>query len=276
MTNKLLTNGDTDNKSVVIQEKRNLNFNRVTYYRKRQIGPESLIEDALLYVIPNILASTDHPFWIAAYLPIGAGLPDYTVAAYKKEIFKIVGVKNVSTSLLAYLHSVSNVSASTIATRLNMSIDETRSILDEFVSADVVSTNGNLFYLSKVWRTILPDVFTIEAKVNNWKNAIEQAKRNQLFSHRSFVALPNKIAKKVCFNNRVKERGIGVIGVGKAGEATILRKAKKNTPKVWMYYFAIAIHVAKRIGCENNSFSCFGRNRKRKISASYNNKCFKA
>lgn len=246
--NNILTNLHNDYKQIVAQEYQYRYITeKVTYYRSRQPGPEALIEDALLEEIPNILSSNAHPFWIAAYLTIGAGLPDYTVAAFKSEIFKIADVDQVSTDLLAYLRSVSHARADTIANRLCQSLDETMTTLIELVTAGVVVENGKTFRLSKTWHSILPDVFTIEAKVVNWQNAIEQAIRNQLFSHRSFIALPTKTAQKASFNsNKVKEFGIGVIGVSEDGSVSILRQARRTNPKVWTYYFKVALQVVKK------------------------------
>ncbi len=245
--NNVLTGLHNDYKQIVAQEYQcSCITDEVTYYRSRQPGPEALIEDALLEEIPNILSSNAHPFWVAAYLPIGAGLPDYTVAAFKSEIFKIADVDQVSTDLLAYLRSVSHARADTIATRLCLSLDETMKTLIELVTAGVVESSEKTFRLSKTWHSILPDVFTIEAKVVNWKNAIEQATRNKLFSHRSFIALPTETAQRARINNKVKEFGIGVIGVSKDGSAFILRQARRTSPKIWTYYFQIALQVVKK------------------------------
>lgn len=246
--NNILAILHDDYKQIIAQEYQyKCTTEEVTYYRTRQLGPEALIEDALLKKIPNILISDIHPFWVAAYLTIGAGSPDYTVAAFNSEIFKIADVDQVSTDLLAYLRSVSHARADTIANRLSQPFDETMTTLIELVTAGVVVANGKTFSLSKTWYSILPDVFTIEAKVVNWQNAIEQAIRNQLFSHRSFIALPTKMAQRASINsNRAKEFGIGVIGVDEVGNVSILRQARRTNPKIWTYYYKVALQVVKK------------------------------
>ena len=63
----------------------------------------------------------------------------------------------------------------------------------------------------EICRDILPEVTAIEVKVDNWQRALSQALRNRTFAHRSFIALPVKVAARVRRAPALLQSGIGVI-----------------------------------------------------------------
>ena len=97
--------------------------------------------------------------------------------------------------------------------------------LTALINAKVVSESPEGFSLEPAWRTILPEVVSIEAKVSNWRKAVSQAARNQLFSHRSFVALPTNVATRASTDEHVAREGIGVLAVAQDGSVTVVRSA---------------------------------------------------
>jgi hypothetical protein len=95
------------------------------------------------------------------------------------------------------------------------------------------------------WRQILPEVVTIEAKVADWQSALQQAIRNRIFGHRSFVALPDSVAKRMDAEPGFSKHGVGILAVGDNGEVHVHREARKSNPNVWSYYFHLAAIAAK-------------------------------
>jgi hypothetical protein len=54
-------------------------------------------------------------------------------------------------------------------------------------------------------------LIAFEAKLNNWKSALQQAYRNTCFAHRSFVLLPKAIAfTALGFIGEFEKRGVGL------------------------------------------------------------------
>ncbi len=81
-------------------------------------------------------------------------------------------------------------------------------------------------YISTVKKTI-----AIEAKLHNWKRALNQAYRYKWFSNKSFVCLPSNTVKPA-FNNieLFKKMGVGLIEVCKDKGIKILYNPKSTRP----------------------------------------------
>jgi hypothetical protein len=117
-------------------------------------------------------------------------------------------------------------------------------LLDDLVGIGVVSKQNHSYSLDATWRDILPEIVTVEAKVSNWRRAVDQAGRNRLFAHRSYVALPTAAAKRMQGSDPVRAWGIGIIAVRDDGTVHVLRKARQHSPRVWTYYYQIALSTA--------------------------------
>ena len=75
--------------------------------------------------------------------------------------------------------------------------------------------------------------------------------RNQIFANRSYVAFPEKLAQRVLTEPIFTKSNIGLISVDDDGIVNVLRHARRRKPKVWKYYYEIALLAAKN----NKDFS---------------------
>ena len=73
----------------------------------------------------------------------------------------------------------------------------------------------------------------------------EQAARNRIFAHLSFVALPDKTAQRVRTEALFSRLGIGLISVSEDGAASVIRKPRRTQPTVWTYYYQLASLLAR-------------------------------
>ena len=117
--------------------------------------------------------------------------------------------------------------------------------LYKLVEAEAVVSLSNSFSLMPVWRRILPEIVTIEIKVANWRRAVEQAARNRIFAHMSFVALPERVSQRVRAEPIFRTLGIGLISVADDGDAAIIRRPRHKRPAVWTYYYQLASILAR-------------------------------
>lgn len=106
--------------------------------------------------------------------------------------------------------------------------------LNNFVHSDEV---GNLFISQRI-EPAVSELYTIEAKLKNWKSAIFQARRNLSIASKSYVAFPStQITKskiELC-----KENQIGLISVEHDAIDIILKaKDSKDLDKTNFYYTA--------------------------------------
>jgi hypothetical protein len=216
----------------------------VTYFRPRRDGPESAIVTTVAHTVPDLLEIRARPLWIAGSLPIGAGMPDLVIVSCQPKIVALARTEVSSAQILAYLRVVRRASAEKITERLGRPQKVIFSLLDSLLEVNAVIRDSNAYSLSPEWREILPEVVTIEAKVKDWRRAVQQASRNRIFAHRSFIALPNSIANRVQQEPTLGQLGIGLISVDEETGVILLREARRHQPKVWSYYYELAMTVA--------------------------------
>jgi DNA-binding Lrp family transcriptional regulator len=202
------------------------------------------MQDIVVHRIPELFCPSQNS-WTAASLPLGAGVPDLVVVSYDPQVFALAHVDLTDAQILAYLRAVGKARLETIAQRMGTSPEKLSGRLSDLVEAEAIATSANTFSLTPPWRRILPEIITIEVKVSKWQKAIEQAARNRIFAHRSFVALPDKVARRIRSEEVLAALGIGLISVSENGIATVVRKPRRRSPTVWTYYYRLASILAR-------------------------------
>ena len=195
--------------------------------------------------IPTLFTGVNLDLWTGVSLPIGAGVPDLVIASYHRQVLTLASVEISEADVLAYLRAVGRAKLDTIAERLSVSKRSAGKSLDALIGAEAVTVKEGLFLLSPLWRDILPEIITVEVKVSNWQRAVEQAARNRIFAHRSFVALTDRVAERVREEPILGKLGLGILAVSEAGEVSLVRKARRSQPSVWTYYYKLAGMLAK-------------------------------
>lgn len=220
----------------------------VTHFRQRRNGPERNLEDAVIPRIGELFSRSGLPQWVGGAVPIGAGLPDLVSVWCEPHVVSLADFATTDGTILAYLRAVRHARLATIADRVRLSLRTVQNALRDLLEIDAVLVRQtDLFSLSPSWREVLPQIITIEAKVSDWKRAVQQAARNRLFAHKSFVALPNDVAMRVQFECVFSQLGLGIIAVTDAGDCQILKRAPRHNTSVWCYYFQLASITAKHV-----------------------------
>jgi len=214
-------------------------------YRPVRPGPEAWLDAAVLRSIGQLISKSAFPRWMAASLPVGAGMPDLLAISWNPRVIAIANQKADDASILAYLRAVGCARFDTIVSRLRRKADTVADSLDALVRASVLLREADRYSLDPAWRSILPEVIAIEAKVSDWRRALAQASRNQLFAHRSYVALPSTVAARVANAPELRKLGVGVLSVEGDGAVVVVRQAVPLRPRVWAYYYQLAHHIAR-------------------------------
>lgn len=219
---------------------------KVTYFRPRRYGPESVIEDLVAAHIPSLLTRRRHKCWAAGSVPVGAGMPDLVIVAYERLALALADSDLSDTQILGYLRAVRSARLDTIASRLRVPSRATTRRLYRLVDARAVRvTADETFSLTPTCRDVLPEIVTIEVKVAQWRRAVEQARRNRIFSHRSFVALPSPVAERVKDELAFRSFGLGIIAIDESGAFSVVREARRTRPVVWSYYYRLASLIGR-------------------------------
>lgn len=231
----------------------------VTYFRPQRPGPESIIENAVARCVPDLFPTDPELRWTAGSLPIGAGAPDLVIVICEPQVFALAQTEMATSEILAYLRAVGRARLDTISSRLRQPREIIIRRLNGLVDAEAVSNNSDTFSLLPRWRHILPEIVTVEAKVSNWRKAIDQASRNRIFAHKSFVALPDRVAKRVQSERIFGTLGLGLLSVDENHEVKVLKQPRIGRPRVWTYYYDLAFLIANhKIGLTNDFRSTHG------------------
>lgn len=222
----------------------------VEFFRTRRPGPELSLENRVIDRLPDIFKTT-RPSWIGGSVPLGAGVPDLIVATWSPEVVALAHLNLSTSEILAYLRGVTRARLDTISDRLRQPAKTISKALEQLGEYKVVTSRQSHYVLMPEWRSILPEIVTIEAKVSNWRRAVMQAARNTLFSHYSYIAIPENIALRIRCEREMTDSGVGIISVDADDEVRVLRKARKKIPKAWTYYYQLAEILANNIK-ENN------------------------
>jgi hypothetical protein len=94
-------------------------------------------------------------------------------------------------------------------------------------------------------------LIAFEAKLKDWRCALDQAYRNTCFAHKSYVVVPKATALTAfVYVAEFKRRGVGLCYVDNSGALTILVEPETLTPiEPW-----IATRAASRVRGENEVF----------------------
>jgi hypothetical protein len=218
----------------------------VRFYGSRRIGPESVIEDAVVERARELFHAPRRITCILGSRQIGNGLPDLTIVCCRPMVRDLPDLTGDQSLLLGYLRLVNRVSASTLAAKLQMPETRIDDSLAPLVSTAIVRQHRQSFSISPLWRDLLA-VATVEAKSTDWRRAITQALRNTVFANQSYVALPERHAENAASDSVRHRLGIGVISVTDSGCAEIRARARLQRPLVWRHYFDLASEAARNL-----------------------------
>lgn len=220
-------------------------------FRPLRPGPEAVLQRAVESRLGTLFPQEDRLVWTAGSVPLGAGRPDILLTSCEPQVLALTDTDIKAHTLLAYLRAVGRARPNTISARLGQSLRAVERNLSALVDSNIVIFDRGGYALAEGWRAVLPEVVTVEVKVSDWRRAISQAARNQLFAHRSFVALPAAVAERVKADRLFRELGIGLLEVEPSGGVRVVRRARRAMPKVWSYYYSLAFLAAEHLSEDN-------------------------
>lgn len=208
-------------------------------------GPEAELQRAVELNLPTIFPRrARHLALVLGSLRLGAGRPDILLASFDEHVVHLSKVNRQAQSLLPFLRVSKPATAKTIANRLGRNLKSVERALAQLLKARIVTRARTTYSLSRRWRTIVPDIVAVEIKVGNWRRGLVQAARNRIFAHRSYLGLPESVARRVKRNKLFRAFGVGIIGIAPSGRIHIAKEARRAKPRVWSYYFALANEAA--------------------------------
>jgi hypothetical protein len=202
---------------------------------------------------------------MAASMPVGAGAPDILLVAFDPTLPFSNGLDRHSAEILAYLRVVGSARISTLAARFSFPPTQLEKLLIELRRNKAITIQKSTVKVSRRWRTILKSIIAVEAKASNWRRAMAQASRNQVFASKSFVAFPTSIAHNDVVLSAAREKGLGVISVGPDGTTNLVRSARRLSPRIWSYYYELAVNIGSTNRRTIRGFNNFPSGRRKGI-----------
>ena len=111
-----------------------------------------------------------------------------------------------------------------------------RNLLVHLENDQFIEYDGHKIIRNRKYKAHTQNLFSVEAKLNDWKSGFYQALRYKFFSQKSYLAFPEKYIHRVDLD-LLKEHNIGLISVGQEN-IQFISKPKTEKPKdITSYYF---------------------------------------
>ncbi|HDR3493165.1 hypothetical protein [Bacillus cereus] len=185
------------------------------------------------------------PIQILREVRTGYGIPDIVIVEYNPNVLKKRKqltnkvLSDISLYVMAYLADRRWVSKETVGRAFNLTITKVMGVLRELLERNLIVMEENLVKARPRSEILaVKRLLVFEAKLNQWKVAIDQAERNLWFTNDSYILLPIKKEKlQVSILQECEKRSVGLTFLGiEEGPQIKLRPARKgivNSPFLW-------------------------------------------
>lgn len=110
--------------------------------------------------------------------------------------------------------------------------------LNKLIKDSYINKKDSLITFRKSYQGITTDSIAIEAKLKNWKRALDQAFRYKWFAKKSFVVLDSiNIKPAIAQIHQFKKLNVGLAEISKSGKLILHFNPSKKDPidyKMWM------------------------------------------
>lgn len=135
---------------------------------------------------------------------------------------------------ISFLHKKQKRSLNYLMEKTGYTYDYLKTIIGVLKKNNIIEEiSQNSYIINSEFKFPKLHFVSYELKLKNWKNAILQAKKNQLFSYKSYVVMPESIAKKLKdkYKKTFQLYNVGLISVN-SDKYKILINCKVNLPKL--------------------------------------------
>jgi hypothetical protein len=148
------------------------------------------------------------------------------------------------------LHHLYNVKIfkekSEITKELGFSLRKANKSVGKLLEAELVTMNKQNKIKIKLIKEIffIKEIISIEAKLHNWKRALEQSVNNTYFSSQSYTLFPDKIITKRLLEEYINT-DVGIISFEKSYR--IIKKPKRRTIPSSMSSWFFNEHIGREL-----------------------------
>lgn len=202
-------------------------------FRKERNGPELDLVNKFLEARTDIFHNNEFEITSLVEPYAEAGIPDVLLVFWDKNLCSTWHPKrnNLTKQDIKILHHISKsgkkgIDIVKICQELNFDNKSFFKSLNRLIEADFLEDIDSKICIKDIEKKFfIKKIISIEAKINNWKNAFHQAQLNENFSSHSYVLLP---AEKLNENILSYSSGNTGLLVQDGVKPILKKKAKKN------------------------------------------------
>lgn len=171
---------------------------------------------------------------------IGYGIADLVISKLKKDTEVYNEFTRLDIAVYKIIESNSNVNFEIIHDITRTNKRDLKCAIDNLIQESVICELDSLFVVKKSIKSVALKNIAIEAKLKNWRRALEQAHRYRWFANLSYVVLDSKHIKPAKENiSKFHLFNVGLAEISITGKVKIHFKPKYSKPlddKMWLEY----------------------------------------
>jgi hypothetical protein len=218
-----------------------------TIVRPRFRLEEDLVE-VLQRKLPRELVSRDEkPTNSYPRLAVGMTIPDLVVTARAREKCNLCKLSFFECAVVSQLVRRGALEIKQLERALFARSSNVHRAVSRLENSGLISVRESECRIRKGVFSGARNVVSIEAKLNRWKEALDQAKTYRNFSNSAYVALPEeKIRKTPAILAKCVMNGVGLLAVG-FGRCTVVFRAPRWNPRTTEWVWLVSRTVGFQI-----------------------------
>lgn len=216
-----------------------------TFVHEQTINPVAFAEELPVnYRIVDLL-----------FAPIQINIEALNNPLYKNALKKLSMQQLDVLSIFMTNHK--GISIQRVSKILRMEPDKVREIyLERFLELELIRRDSRYTYSSTDWVEVNPlYVVAIEAKLNKWKDALEQGIYNHKFADYSYVALDGSFNLKQSIVDKFIEANVGLISVSTENSISIVFEPNRNQSYRQSDFRLQRLRLCRDLICKNSKWS---------------------
>lgn len=200
--------------------------------RTLQPGPEQLLVERYVQFLRKKLGESSSHFAIFTEPQLASGFPDIVVVRFRPKAFDawkserlLLGVLDIK--VLFHIHFSGGGTFERLQEALGMSQNQISKSVELLLTSDLLRQRGGFFRTADIKQSFgISSITAIEAKIQDWAGAVEQAQLNLWFASESYILSPN-VAPTARIIETARDHGIGILAMPTNGSLEGILHARK-------------------------------------------------
>ncbi|CCH47859.1 conserved protein of unknown function [Pseudodesulfovibrio piezophilus C1TLV30] len=194
---------------------------------------EQALVDLLKEQLPGPLFQKSDETLVLDEVNLGYGIADLVITQYlpPKPLMRNNFFSNLHITILELLKNVRSATLPCIEDKTRASKRSINRCVEALIEDAYVSLESDVVRLEREYYCSIKNTIAIEAKLKNWKRALNQAYRYKSFSNESYVCLPVSNSRPALNNLHLfKQMEVGLLTLRDCGDLDIIYAPPSEQP----------------------------------------------